>query len=194
MRLRFRRYQAIPVRTPEESQTLMIVGDAAIATVKVGHGRLIPLIIVDTTNRPDISEVIVMQGHLPAGDVVVQWGELAGRRDHIALILRFERPIEGMAIIEFEIAKQGILVEHILQSNALYIQSGVPGDRLGHDLDRPKMLVEVPDTNFKGKWEKLYFNAIIQRMRNNGLNRKVAKVAAQNYLTKVREIASFRIK
>jgi hypothetical protein len=194
MRLRFRRYQAIPVRTPEESQTLMIVGDAAIATVKVGHGRLIPLIIVDTTNRPDISEVIVMQGHLPAGDVVVQWGELAGRRDHIALILRFERPIEGMAIIEFDIAKQGILVEHILQSNALYIQSGVPGDRLGHDLDRPKMLVEVPDTNFKGKWEKLYFNAIIQRMRNNGLNRKVAKVAAQNYLTKVREIASFRIK
>lgn len=70
MRLRFRRYQAIPVRTHEESQTLMIVGDAAIATVKVGHGRLIPLIIVDTTNRPDISEVIVMQGHLPAGDVV----------------------------------------------------------------------------------------------------------------------------
>lgn len=99
-----------------------------------------------------------------------------------------------MAIIEFDIAKQGILVEHILQSNALYIQSRVPGDRLGHDLDRPKMLVEVPDTNFKGKWEKLYFNAIFQRMRNNGLNRKVAKVAAQNYLTKVREIASFRIK
>lgn len=194
MRLRFRRYQAIPVRTPEESQILMIVGDAAIATVKVGHGRLIPLIIVDTTNRPDISEVIAMQGHLPTGDVVVQWGELAGRRDHIALILKFERPIEGMAIIEFDIAKQGILVEHILQSNALYIQSGVPGDRLGHDLDRPKMLIEVPDTNFKGKWEKLYFNAIVQRMRNNGLNRKFAKVAAQNYLTKVREIASFRIK
>lgn len=194
MRLRFGRYQAIPVRTPEESQILMIVGDAAIATVKVGHGHLIPLIIVDTTNRPDISEVIAMQGHLPAGDVVIQWGELVGRRDHIALILRFERPIEGMAIIEFDIAKQGILVEHILQSNALYIQSGMPGDRLGHDLDRPKMLIEVPDTNFKETWEKLYFNAIVQRMRNNGLNRKVAKVAAQNYLTKVREIASFRIK
>lgn len=194
MRLRFRRYQAIPVRTPEKSQILKIVGDAAVATVKVGHGRLIPLIIVDTTNRPDISEVIAMQGHLPAGDVVVQWGELAGSHDHIALILRFERPIEGMAIIEFDIAKQGILVEHILQSNALYIQSGMPGDRLGHDLDRPKMLIEVPDTNFKGKWEKLYFNAIFQRMRNNGLNRKVAKVAVQSYLTKVREIASFRIK
>ena len=37
----------------------------------VGHGRLIPLIIIDTTNRPDLTEAIEAQVHLPAGDVVV---------------------------------------------------------------------------------------------------------------------------
>jgi len=55
-------------------------------------------------------------------------------------------PTERAAVIEFEIVKQGILVEHILQSNGLYIQAGKVGDRLKHDLNRPKMLIEVPDT------------------------------------------------
>ena len=31
----------------------------------VGHDRLIPLIIIDTTNRPDLTEAIEAQVHLP---------------------------------------------------------------------------------------------------------------------------------
>ena len=61
---------------------------------------------------------------MPAGDAVVQWGSLPKRRDYIALLIKFLRPIECAAVIEFDIAKQGILVEHILQSNGLYIQAG----------------------------------------------------------------------
>ena len=71
MRLSLRRYQSIPMNSAEEAQVVPIVGDAAIATVGVGHGRLIPLII-DTTSRPDLAEVIKAQVHLPEGDVVVQ--------------------------------------------------------------------------------------------------------------------------
>ena len=47
MRLRLRRYQSIPMNSAEEAQVVPIVGDAAIATVGVGHGRLIPLIIIE---------------------------------------------------------------------------------------------------------------------------------------------------
>ena len=65
MKLRLRRYQSIPMNSAEEAQVVPIVGDAAIATVGVGHGRLIPLIIIDTTNRPDLAEVIRAQAHLP---------------------------------------------------------------------------------------------------------------------------------
>jgi hypothetical protein len=112
------------MNSAEEAQVVPIVGDAAIASVGVGHGRLIPPIIIDTTNRPDLTEAIEAQVHLPAGDVVVQWGSLPKRHDHIALLLKFQRPTERAAVIEFEIVKQGILVEHILQSNGLYIQAG----------------------------------------------------------------------
>jgi hypothetical protein len=132
MRLSLRRYQSISMNSADEAQVVPIVGDAAIATVGIGHGRLIPLIIIDTTNRPDLAEVIEAQVHLPAGDVVVQWGSLPKRHDHIALLLKFQRPTERAAVIEFDIAKQSILIEHILQSNGLYIQAGKVGDRLKH--------------------------------------------------------------
>jgi len=194
MKLRLRRYQSIPMNSAEEAQVVPIVGDAAIATVGVGHGRLIPLIIIDTTNRPDLAEVIRAQAHLPEGDVVVQWGSLPKRHDHIALVLKFQRPTERAAVVEFDIAKQGILVEHILQSNALYIQAGKVGDRLKHDVDRPKMLIEVPNTGIRAVWDKLYFDAVFKRARKDGLGRGSAKEVARNYIGQIREIAKFRMK
>jgi hypothetical protein len=194
MRLSLSRYQSISTNSAEEAQVVPIVGDAAIAAVGVGHGRLIPLIIVDMTNRPDLAEVIEAQLHLPAGDVVVQWGSLPKRHDHIALILRFLRPTERVAIIEFDIARQGIVVEHILQSNGLYIQAGKVGDRLKHDLSRPRMLIEVPDTGIRASWDQLYFDAVVKRARKEGLGRRDAKDVARKTLGQIREVAKFRMR
>jgi hypothetical protein len=194
MRLSLRRYQSIPMNSAEEAQVVPIVGDAAIATVGVGHGRLIPLIIIDTTNRPDLAEVIEAQAHLPAGNVVVQWGSLPKRDGRIALLLKFQRPTERAAVIEFDIAKQGILVEHILQSNGLYIQTGRVGDRLKHDLNRPKMLIEVPDTGIRALRDKLYFDAVVKRVRKDGLARRDAKEVARAAIGQIRELARFRMK
>lgn len=194
MRLSIRRYQSIPMNSAQEAQVVPIVGDAAIATVGVGHGRLIPLIIIDATNRPDLAEVIQAQVHLPPGDVAVQWGVLPKRHDHIALLLKFKRPTERAAVVEFDIAKQGILIEHILQSNALYIQAGKFGDRLKYDLNRPKMLVEVPDTGIRALWDKLFFDAVVKRARKDGLGRRDAKEVAQAAIGQIRELAKFRMK
>ena len=194
MRLSLHRYQTIPMNSAEEAQVVPIVGDAAIASVGVGHGRLIPLIIIDTTNRPDLAEVIEAQVHLPAGDVIVQWVSLPKGRDHIALLLKFQRPTERAAVIEFDIAKQGILVEHILQSNGLYVQAGKAGDRLKHDLNRPKMLIEVPDTGIRALWDKLFFDAVVRRARKDGLSRRDAKEVAQAAIGQIRELAKLRTK
>lgn len=194
MKLSLRRYQLIPMNSAEEARVVPIAGDAAIATAGIGHGRLIPLIILDTTDRPDLAEVIEAQTHLPAGDVVVQWGSLPKRHDHIALILKFLRPTERAAVIEFDIAHQGILVEHILQSNGLYIQAGKVGDRLKHDINRPKMLIEVPDTGVRPRWDKLYFEAVVKRARKDGLRRRDAQDVARAAIGKVRELATFRMK
>ena len=194
MKLRPRRYQTMAMNRAEEARVVPIVGDAAIATVSVGHGRIIPLIIIDTTERSDLAEMIRLHKHFPPGDIVVQWGVLPNRFGHIALVLRFQRPIACAAVVEFEIVKQGILVEHILESNALYIQAGKPGDRLKHDLERSKMLIKVPDTGIRAKWDKLYSDAIFKVARKDGLGRREAKEAARSYIEQIRKFAKFRTK
>jgi hypothetical protein len=194
MRLRPTRYKTVLLKNAEEVQPVPIVGDAAIATVGIGYGRLISLIIVDTATRPDLAEMISVQAHFESGDAIVQWAVLPNRTEHIALFLRFERPVECAALLEFEIVKQGILVEHILQSNALYLQAGKPGDRLVHDLNRPKMLIEVPDTGIRSEWNEIYFNSIVKFVRKDGLRKREAKQIAQSFIQQTRELAKFRMK
>jgi hypothetical protein len=141
-----------------------------------------------------LAEVIEAQMHLPEGDVIVQWARLAKRQDHIALYLKFQRPTERATVIEFDIVKQGILVEHILQSKGLYIQAGKAGDRLIHDLDRSKMLIEVPDTGIRRLWDEVHFDAVVNYARKDGLGRRDAKKAARDFIEEIRELAKFQMK
>jgi hypothetical protein len=194
MRFDLRRYRKVHVDSPEEAQVVSVLGDAAIATVGIGHGRLIPLIIVDVTKRPDLIEVIAVQERFDDGDVKVQWGFLQNRPDSVVLFLQFQRPTKRTAAVEFSISRQGILVEYILQSHALYMQAGKTGDRAIHDLNRSKMLIEVPDTGFRAHWDKIYFAAIVKRMRKDGLDRRSAKDAARSYLHQLREFGQIRMK
>jgi hypothetical protein len=193
MRRRIMRYQTVLVKSAE-AQAVPIVGDAAIATGNVGYGRLIPLIIIDTAKRPDLTEMINVQAHFESGDAIVQWAVLPKRSNHIALFLRFQRPVECAALLEFEIVKQGILVEQILRSNALYLQAGKPGDRLLHDLNCPKMLIEVPDTGVQAEWDKLFFNSMVKFIRQDGIKKRQAKQLAQSFIEQTRELARFRMK
>ena len=190
--MKLKKQQLIPTSSPEEARAIPIVADAAIATQAIGHGRLVPLIILDTSNRPDMDEVVNAQQHVLNGEVTVQWGELRKRQDHFALILCFQPPIERTAIIEFNISRQGSLVEQIFQAGAIYLQSGKVGDRLKHDLDRPKMLVDLGETGAKKFWDKIYFADLVKKMRRRGLKKSEARVRAQEYLKVLREIGSIR--
>jgi hypothetical protein len=187
-------YKKVYMSSLEETRSIPIVGDAAIATVSVGHGRLVPLVIIDTATRGDIAELIRIHNHLPPGDVTVRWGQIKNRLTHVALIIDFQRPLETSAILEFEIVKQGIIVEHVLMSKGLYIQSGKPGDRLKNDLKLPKILLEIPDTGFQKYWDRIYHRAIMRRARQDGVGRGEAKSASRRYIQSIRELAKFKVK
>src|ERR1700736_891278 len=131
---------------PDHTKAVAIAGDASVSTVSVGNGRLIPLVILDTRDRPDVEAIIeAHRNGLAPGDVLVTWGELNGRRDHVALVCQFIRPVESLVVIEFAIFPQGILIDQALTAKALYIQGGRPGDRVSNDLKKPKVLIEIPE-------------------------------------------------
>jgi len=171
-----------------------IVADAGIAMERRGDGRLIPLVILDTTDRLDLEEFIRIHQYTGPGDADSQWATLEDSSGRVALVLTFKKPMEITAVLVFDPVKQGGLVDQIIHSKGLYIQAGREGDRLIKNPDAPKVIVEIPDTGFAGVWNEIFFRAVVQRMRQEGLTRREAKQAARLYITNWRKFGSFRIK
>jgi hypothetical protein len=177
--------EALPVR---------IVGDGAISTSGVGDGRMLPVLILDTAQRPDIREYAALHKISGPGDVQVQWGQMPEYADTMMLILAFKRPVEMKAIIAFDLQRNhGFLVEQILGMNGVYIQAGAEGDRLKNTMDTPRVIVEIPDTGFRVIWDKLYLKFTERKFREMGLTRKDARNAAGEAIAKLREFGSFRM-
>lgn len=184
----------IELHHEREKSAIHIVADGAIAHPGVGEGRLIPLVIVDTSSRPDLEEYIRVHQYVPAGDVKCQWGQLLGHTDTVALVLSFSRPSELVAIIEFDLKRHhGVLVEQVLASKGLYIQAGRKGDRLIHDMNLPKVILEIPDTGFRRIWDKIYYRYTMTQLRERGLNRADAKQAARQAVETLRTMATVRL-
>jgi hypothetical protein len=185
----------IEVTHEREKDALRFVADGAIATIGVGEGRLIPLVILDTSNRPDFEEFIRIHQYVGAGDVKCQWGQLIGHHNTVALVLSFLRPAELVVIVEFDLQRNhGVLVEQVLSTKALYIQAGREGDLLKQNVNVPKVILEVPDTGFGRKsWDKIYSRYTTVKMREHGLNRTDAKRAAKEAIAELRKLGTVRM-
>lgn len=172
---------------------VLIVGDAVIASRGIGEGRLIPLVIIDTSSRLDIDDFVKAHTQLPPGDVETQWGRPPRKKDRIWLVLSFLRPSKCLVVLEFEIVIQGILVEQTLTAQALYIQPGRPGDRLSTTIDNPRVIVEVPRSGFDVEWNRMLHRSITKDLRKRGLNRTKAAIASKEAILLMREFGHFRL-
>lgn len=140
-----------------------------------------------------MEEFIRIQEHLPPGDVDIQWGVLPGSKDCVALVLSFKNPIKTVAILEFDIVSQGILVDQILTAKVLYLQPGRPGDRFKTTLDATRIFVEVPDTGFSNQWERLFHTRLARNMKAKGLSNQQAKHAAAEAIELMRGLGRTRM-
>ena len=172
----------IPLRHAGDAKPVPIVSDAMMATVAMGEGRMIPVLILDTTSRHDIDTMVLAHSEFGPGDATSIWpsdrfwfGAPSGR-----LVLRMTGPSECVVIVEFDVERQGILVSQILYAQGVYIQPGRPGDRLATTLNKPRVLVEVPrNREFRHRWERLFAKANFKRLRKKGLSRAEAKYAVK---------------
>ncbi|MNS21171.1 hypothetical protein D3C72_529280 [compost metagenome] len=183
----------LPLNHAHERQIAPIIADGAVARQDIGDGRMFPLVILDTTGRPDIDAAIAAHDHGPAGEVRVQWGRLPDRDDTVMLVLTLVRPAEAVVMVEFDLNRNhGVLVEQVMANKGLYIQPGRPGDRLKHDPERPKIIVEVADTGFRSMWDRIFLTHTAAKLRRKGLSRMDAKRGAKEVVARIRSIAALR--
>jgi hypothetical protein len=173
----------------DPSTVVEIAGNGAIAG-PYAHGVFVPVLILDTTLHPGVAEAIRQQAMAPAGDVLVQWGKIDGE---IALALRFVRPVSTTAVIKFEFDHHAILVDLILSARLVYLQSGKPGDRIKHDVDKTKMVVQVDESGFDAEWEEYYLSRQTSRFRLAGMKQRLARIAARETLVELRKFGSVRL-
>lgn len=187
--------QPIPITNPLEKEPVPIVADAAVASEGVGEGRMIPLLILDTSRRPDIETMILAHEHSGPGDVMSVWS-IPSRFDtsHVSLILVQTKPSHCVVLLKFNVADQGGVVDQIVQAQGVYILAGRVGDRLANTLDKGRILVEVPTKEFKKEWDHIFRKQLRKKFRKEGLSRQEAKNAVDSFLIEWRRFGSFRMK
>lgn len=183
----------IEFKSKNDTGLVRIISDAAIATIDFGHGKIIPLVIIDTKTRPDIEELVRVHEHLQPGDVNFFWCE-PDRPDHgVGLLLKFVRPMNLTMMLLFNLERHAGLVDQILTARALYIQPGQDGDRLIRTLDNKKILLDLPDNGFKKTWDRILLKQVTRQFREKGMRRGDAREAAQDFIAKWREFGETRM-
>lgn len=184
-RSKWRRME-MPLRHPSEADPVPIVGDGMVATAIQSYGRWIPVLILDTSSRPDIEILVRAHGELGPGDAISGWSFKTRLGFGFAvpmLVLRFTKPSRCVVLVEFDLEKQYILVDQILWARGVYLQPGRPGDRLATTFDTPRILVEVAANGaFAKRFRSAFKKVLFRSFRNRGMSRVDSKNAVRALL------------
>ncbi|MGZ9586650.1 hypothetical protein [Paenibacillus marinisediminis] len=172
---------------------LTIVSDAAISSLHVVNGKNVPLVIVDTTDLPEVERAILTHTTIKNGHVNTKWGKSAADK-YITLVFSLLDPVPIEFFVSFNAEKQGGVVDLIIRSQLLYIQPGKPGDRLSNTINSPRLLVEIPSTHFSKEWNLIHQRIMTKRFIKMGLKKKDAKKAALDFHKEWGIIREFRLK
>lgn len=186
--------QTIPITNALEKDPVPIVWDAAVACRGVGDGRMLPLLIIDTSRRPDIETMILAHKQTGPGDVSSSWS-IPSRFDksRVCLVLVQTKPSHCVIILEFNVQEQGGILDQIIQAQGVYLQPGRPGDRLANTLNKEKILVEVPSKQFRSEWDQIFRKQLRKKFRGEGLSRLEARSSTEAFLKDWRQFGSLRM-
>jgi len=177
-----------------EMKIVEIVSDASLAGQHTVDGRNIPLVILNTQDRPDIDNLVSNHIRYRQGEVETHWARFGRNKKMIGLHMHFFKPTECHILLEFDITTNGILVDLIIGSQALYIQPGKPGDRLANTMESGRIMIEVPSKDFRSEWMKLYKEQMTKYFRvNHKISRRKAEVLADKFIDETKVMRDLRM-
>lgn len=174
------------------ARILPVTEASAIAGVGVAGGHLIPVVMADLTDEPDIAELLRVHRHVDSGDCASQWILSPGAR-HVILQLEFLRPVEVTFALAFDLSTSAPIVDAIVNHHAMYFVHGVKGDRYLTTENRDKVLINIPDMGFAPYWERLFFDRAVSDLRKRGMPRKQARAAAPELIERLRSLVNLQM-
>lgn len=148
-----------------------IVSNALIIQKNFAGGRPIPLVIIDTTEHPEVSRAIELHVGTNQGEVDFTWGRTKDSK-YVTLVVEAISPVELKYMIVFEPQLHCAVLDVILKTRLLYIQAGKNGDRISKKLDSPRILFELPITDFEPEIEKILDKEKVKRFKRMNVKKK----------------------
>lgn len=166
---------------PEQLLPVRIVHDGMLGSGLVGDGRLFPAVVIDTSERPDLDDVIGAHQSAPdsPGEIRTIWTRTGKCR--LDLILEFKEPVATIAVLSLDSLLQGALIEQINFAHGLYVFVGREGDRVSQKAidGGGGILAEVGEYS---KWEPMVRECLERDFRSKGMKKKVAREAAAKFI------------
>lgn len=170
-----------------------VVGDGGISNETLGEGRFIPSIIIDIREQNSISDLIKMHSSTPPGDAIFQWSREFSifKAKKLYLNVEFAKPMQLSFGISFDLLKQFAIIDGIIQSKGLYLQTGKAGDKIS-EFKTESILLEVPETGFESQWEEILLDTVKTRYKKLGATKNEIKILSQKHIKSMREMWNIR--
>jgi hypothetical protein len=170
-----------------------VVGDGGISSDNLGEGRFIPSVIIDIEEHSSIADLIKMHSSTPPGDAVFQWSRDFSifKPQKLHLNIDFVKPMQLSFGIVFDLPKQFAIIDGIIQSKGLYLQTGKEGDKIS-EFKTESILFEVPETGFEREWDKILLETVKTKYKKLGATKNEVKVLSQKHIKSMREMWNIR--
>jgi hypothetical protein len=164
--------------TDAEARPAKIVSDPGMAIVRDTDSKVIPIVQIDATDRPDIVSLIAAHGPGVVGEAATQWGRRVGAPEGtVTLFLDYQRPLRVLIFMDLHIVHYGFLVDEILRAGELYIQAIQTPSAANAASGPSRMRVVVADTGFGLLWDRLLEDELARELRKQGLSATKAKTS-----------------
>lgn len=152
---------------PHEKKPLSILL-ASVGILKEDQAsRLAVSLFVDVSNRPDLASVVDAHRNGGEGECTSQWGSLPELdEDALFLILEFTTPIATKALIRFDVARHGPLIDCLVEGGLLHLVPTPSPEHLQQILEAQQggLYVEVYSEGIRPHWKKLWAEKVAKHL------------------------------
>lgn len=170
----------VPIPVGHQSP-LPIVADGAIARVDVGDGRLLAALVVDIRERADLKAVFAAHEAYSQGEVTSVWARPPEQEFVVLLVLKWLRPVETWAILEFPLPTYGGIVDQIVATSGLCLFDSDGGETVGEQvmIGRPQIIAEV-SSDFP-EWDDIFQRSLEEEAIDRGVDPETARGDAEKF-------------
>lgn len=177
----------------EKYKSYKIISHGKVSSPDIGESRFLPSIMLSKSIATEVTDLIDFQTTSPPGDIESVWTRPISilKPKDLILKLKFTNPQNLTFGIILNINLHSNLIDGILISQAIYLETGNLGDKIMLT-ESNKMIVEIPKTSFQNKWDKIQLESTKRIFKKKGVNNKELDKVAKEFIRTNREIWFWR--